>query len=67
MTSQLETEGVSSTVYAKALEDILGKPKVEASSLAKSLEVPHNVEELSENGEAVGFIHSHLNQVERLE
>lgn len=29
MTQQLETEGVSSTVYAKALESINGKPKVE--------------------------------------
>ena len=41
MTQQLETEGVSSTVYAKALESIMGKPKVEVSDvIAKKIIQP---------------------------
>jgi len=66
MTQQLETEGVSSTVYAKALESINGKPRVDPQTIAKAQIVQH-VETYQENGDPVGFIHQHLNHVENLE
>ena len=66
MTQQLETEGVSSTVYAKALESINGKPTVDVQTIAKTQVVSH-VPEYNQDGDPVGFIHQHLNHVENLE
>lgn len=66
MTQQLESEGVSSTVYSKALESIIGKPKVEASSIAKT-QIDQPIQQYQENGDPVGFIHQHLTHVENLE
>ena len=66
MTQQLEGDGVSSTVYAKALESINGKPTVEVQDIVKTQPVSH-VEQLNGDGEPVGFIHAHLNNVENLE
>lgn len=66
MTQQLETEGVSSTVYAKALESINGKPTVDPQTIAKTQVISH-APQYQENGDPVGFIHQHLNNVENLE
>ena len=53
MTEQLEggVDGVSSTVYAKALESINGKPTVEVADIAKITPPVSHVEQLNADGE----------------